>query len=254
MDRRDYLRACGIAVTGTLGATAGCLGFGSSGSSDAPPRKSKVIEEVTVEEGALVVDPYADAKQWVMSRRNIDLQDDSISQDIGATLGSLSPVGTAQAQKGGATGRGTRSGFRSAPKTGRGRHRRAWYGARDDDDEWYDEHEGEIQRLPVALGAVGVAYLGTDEWMRENTPGPGEPGGGWDETFDSPDASGTLSTGMVSSDGSGWYRVGANVAVDDSALESGENGNLGWECLDARVIGSPGSYSVGELWKVSPEI
>jgi hypothetical protein len=240
MDRRDYLRACGIAAAGSTGIAAGCLGFGG-GSSSAPPRKSQVIEAVAVDENALVVEPHSE--KWVMSGRDISLQNVEFSAT--SALGSLSPVGSARAGKGG--GRGGGRSASSAPRTSRGRY---WYGADDDDDDWYENNGDKVKQVPVVLGAVGVAYIGTNSDFQEQAPGPGPLD--WDEQIDN--VSGAVQSTILASQGAGWYRVGSNVNVDPSSVASGENLDLGWECLDLRVQNVGAGLSITERWKVSPEI
>lgn len=240
MDRRDYLRSCGIAAAGSVGVAAGCLGFGSS-SSSAPPRKSKVIDAVAVSGNQLVVEPYGE--KWVMSGRDISLQSVAVGRDVVTNaLGALLPVGGARAQKGG--GGGSRNAA-AASRTSRGR---LWFGADDDDDDWYENNQDKIKKVPVVLGAVGVAYIGTD--IEEQDPGPGPLD--WDEQFDNPD--GTVASALLGAEGAGWYRVGSEVSADPESVASGEGVDLGWESLDLRVQNVGNGPSITERWKVSPTI
>jgi len=252
MNRRDYLRTCGIAAVGGIGALTGCLGSDS----ESPPRKSNVIEEVAVEEGALVIDPYGDDEQWITTRRDINLQSSSVDEESSesGTLASVSPVGVAEAAKGrGATGRGS-GGYSSAPRTHNGR---AWYGAGTaagtgtTTNDWYDENEQEVKRVPADIATIGVAYVGTNERFQEQAPGPGPLE--WDEEYENPGTSGQIESRLPEEEGQGWYRVGSEVKVEESEVESGENVNLGWECIDVRIEQGLG-LSITERWKVSPEV
>lgn len=233
MDRRSYIRVCGAVAVGSSGLLAGCLGGGGNGP---PPRRSSIIEEVSVTDGTLVIEPEPQSDRWVDSRRDIDTEQNSVA----GTLRSLWPVGRAQAQKGrGARGRGS-GGYSDAPRTSNGY---AWYGASGGHTGWYNNHSDEVTRFPVALGTIGVAYIGSNERFQQRSPGPGPLD--WDETYDDP--SGTVTAPMPSPRREGWYRVGTEVRVDG-------NTDLGWECLDCRVEDSAGGYEITERWKVSPRI
>lgn len=247
MNRRDYLRTCGVAAMGSLGALTGCLGSESG----PPPRKSNVIKEIAVEGGTLLIVPYSDTEQWIMTRRDINLQSSSVNQGstTSGTLASVSPIGVARAAKGsGATGRGS-GGYSSAPRT---RNGRAWYGAGSGHNDWYDENEQEVKKIPADLATIGVAYLGTNELFQEQAPGPGPLE--WHEEYENPDTSGQIESEILNRGGQGWYRVGSKVKVEESEVASGENVNLGWECVDVRVEEDGGGFSITERWKVSPEV
>jgi len=234
---------------------AGCIGTGSS---SPPPRKSNVIETVQVADGGstLVVTPEPAPEQWVQTRRDLDVVDastdgadtDGNSTETTARLGvlsGLSPVGVASAAKGrGATGRGA-GGYSSAPKTSSGR---AWFWGGGYTSTWYNNHEDEVDKYPVDINQLGIAYLGTHAQFKEQDPGPGPVT--WDETYDSPD--GEIETDIESMR-VGWYRVGANIVVADGA-ESDSATDLGWECVDLRVEDTGSGPEITEEWKVSPRI
>jgi hypothetical protein len=230
MNRRTYLRTCGIAAAGGLATLAGC-----SGNNQPPPRESSVIEEIDVNGDALVIDLESDSNQWIKTREELDA-----ATSIGGTVSSLSPVGVASARKG-ATSRGSRSGYRNAPDSPT--NGRAWWGGGDYVDDWYEDHRGEIDRVPVGVAAIGVAYLGTNDEFKENPPGPGKPDESWDKTYDDP--SGTVKPDLASN-GAGWYRIGAKVTP-----EAGGSLAKPWEAVDLRV---DGNGNVEENWKVSPKI
>lgn len=240
MNRRNYIRLCGAAAAGGVGALAGCLG--DDGNNSPPPRRSSLIESISASDGVLQIEP--DPEKWVDTRRSIDVQQNSVA----GALGSLLPVDRAQAQKGGAgaTGRGA-GGFSGAPRT---HHGRAWFAANNDDDDWYDNHSDKVTRVPAVLAAVGVSYLGINSQFREQAPGPGPLN--WEREFS--DTDGMITIPMLSERGQGWYRIGADVRTDDSAVRPGESANLGWECIDIRVQNTGTQYSITERWKVSPEI
>jgi hypothetical protein len=230
------MKAAGIGSTGVLTGLAGC-----SGSESPPPRKSNVFEPITVNNNALLIPLVPDSKRWVYSRRDVEASDRSAIQ---ASLAALAPVGVAQAAKGsGATGRGS-GGFRSAPKSRKGRA--VFYGD-DDDDEWYDDHDDEVYRYPAQITQLGVAYLGTNAVFTEQAPGPGPVD--WDETYQDPSESVTAD---IANAQPGWYRVGTRVAAERAGNETGEV--LGWESVDTRVEERNGTKVITERWKVSPRV
>lgn len=242
MNRREYLRKTSTAVllSGTTIAAAGCLGGDSN---DAPPpRKSNVVEEVSLADNAFEISLVPSDDRWIMSRREIN----SVGEVRGALRGlsGVSPVGEAAARKGrGATGRGSRNGgFSSAPKTRRGRAR-FWGGGYT--GRWYDDHDDDVERYPAAVSSVCLASFGSNERFQELSPGPGPVN--WEERhsqFSNPLRSET----RVSQ---GWYRVGVNVNVPNNGSDDDD---LGWESVDVRVEREDGSLEITERWKVSPRI
>lgn len=238
MDRRKYLSYSGIALAGV--ALGGCL----NDSNDAPPpRKSDVIEEVSLAEdgSALVVRLVPQGDRWVMSRRDID-QKGGVEQTANS-ITTLSLVGTARAAKGRGTTSRSSTSHSSAPKTSKGR---AWYGGGGYVGGWYGNHDDEVSEYSVDIDELGVEYIGDNDTFEEQDPGPGPVS--WDETYD--DVSGSIET-TVQDARRGWYRIGANVVVPSS--DSGD-GDLGWECLDIRVESRPDGKEITERWKVSPRI
>lgn len=251
MKRRTLLRASGIVATSGLTAIAGCIG----GDNEPPPRRSNVIDDIELADdgSTLRIDPVSGTNRWVQSRRDIDIDIDS-SRRSGrsrskltasrSALAGLSPVGTARAAKGrGATGRGS-GGYRSAPKTSKGRAR-FWGGPYT--HRWYDDHDEEVERYPVEIMTLGIAYLGTNARFEEQDPGPGPVN--WDRTYDSPTES-EIETSIQNLQ-PGWYRVGANIAVPEGQETAA---NLGWECIDIRIERTPTGKEITERWKVSPRI
>jgi hypothetical protein len=253
MERRTFIAT---SVSAGITALAGC-----GGSTEAPPRKSNVINEITLENNATIlsVQPEPKGDRWLMTRRDIDNVGQTAQPAMALpTLSDLSPVGVASAKGRGATGRGGRgggSGFRSAPKTTNGRAR--LYGG-PYVGTYYDDHDEDIERYPTTIERLGIAYLGTNEKFKETAPGPGPVP--WDEEYES-DISGELAiqsedvhnnleddTGKLKD---GWFRVGTNVGVP---LEDGGVRMLGWESVDVRVESEDGTKQITERWKVSPRI
>ncbi|PSQ19383.1 hypothetical protein BRD00_01795 [Halobacteriales archaeon QS_8_69_26] len=229
MDRRQFLTRGGVTV-GAMTGLAGCFGLFGGGRNGPPPRQSQVFEVTEVRNGQLVV-PLED-ETWVKSRADVQGRVEPAS----AGLADLSPIGVASAAKGG--GRGT-GGYSSAPK-GRYGHRGLLY-ARDDDDDWYEDHQDEIRTFGVVVAALGIAYMGSDAQFENNPPGPGPVD--WDRTVSNP---GGRVTHPVDSEG--WYRVGAQLegeSVDHS---------FGWECIDMEVDRAAGGMEKDEQWKISPRI
>lgn len=241
MNRRNFIAAIGTATTIAI---AGC----STETETPPPRKSNVIENVEINNGEIVVEQPGDNDQWVASRRDLD---GAPEVDPGGILAALSPIGTVEAKgRGGrgSTARGGKSGkgFKSAPKTRRGRGR---YGGGTYVGVWYDDHEDEVEAYPVEVQELSVVYIGTDEEFTEMNPGPGA-FNNWDETVRNPDQTTTISVGDLEP---GWYRVGANVALD--ADGSGLEGtDFGWEAIDIRVEDTGSGPEITKRWKVSPRI
>lgn len=240
MQRRQLL---GIIGGGTVTALAGCTGSTDS----PPPRKSDVIENIEVENGEIVVEQYPDNEQWVASRRDLDGAPEVNSISL---ISSLSPVGVAEAKgRGGrgATSRGAggRS-FSSAPKTSSGRAR---YAGGPYVGTWYNDHDDEVDRYPVEVRNLSVVYIGTNEEFSELNPGPGE-FNNWDEVIENPDETTRLSVNDMQP---GWYRVGADVALDADGSGIDET-DFGWEAVDIRVEETGSGKEITERWKVSPRI
>jgi len=255
MNRRTLLRTCGIVSTGGLTAIAGCIGSPE----EPPPRRSNVIDDIELSDdgSTLMIDPVSRTDRWVQSRRDIDIDIDidksrrsSRKKDKKrahlSVLAGLSPVGTARAAKGrGATGRGS-GGYSSAPKTSKGRAH-FWGGPYT--NRWYDDHDDEVERYPVDIATLGVAYIGSNTVFEERDPGPGPLN--WDDTYESPTDS-DIETSIRNLQ-PGWYRVGANIAVPEGQQTDGAT-NLGWECVDIRIEQTPSGKEITERWKVSPRI
>ncbi|ELZ95916.1 hypothetical protein C440_06487 [Haloferax mucosum ATCC BAA-1512] len=231
MRRRKFLYTSGL---GALGALAGCLG-----SKSPPPRKSSVVADFETSDGSLVID-LAD-ETWVMSRYEPNHQ----------SISGVSPIGIASAKgKGGgvggrgATGRGS-GGYSSAPRT---KHGHAWFYGGDYADDWYEDHGNEVSRYGVGIAALGIAYLGSTEAMKDDAPDAGPVA--WDETFDNPDD--TVAYDLTSRNEfnrDGWYRVGTHVVGSDT------DHDFRWECYDLEVTGlGDEKFTIEEQWKVSPRI
>ncbi|MFC4551338.1 MULTISPECIES: hypothetical protein [Halorussus] len=230
MRRREFLLASGLAAATAL---AGC-----SGNAAPPPRKSNVVSNVETTDTALRID-LAD-QAWVMSR-----YDGGGSQSLADPddVGGFGPVGVAGAKgKGGgggrgATGRGT-GGYSKAPRT---HHGRAWFHGGGYADDWYENHSDEVSKYPVAVAALGVAYLGSSFAFQDDKPGPGPVN--WDEVYRNPD---DAVKHPISQDG--WYRVGTRIEGEKSGHD------FRWESIDLEVKDAGSGYEIGEEWKVSPRI
>ncbi len=273
MDRRRFVLTTGVAV-GSTTALAGC----TSSPDDPPPRKSNVIESVSVEDQSLRVQLEPTREQWVMSRRNLsgagsdqtsdnptgesmvsthdeDLSSGSTSvlsasgRAMRRLLGQLSPVGVVAAKGRGATGRTSSGGFRSAPKTTKGRAMLfggAYVGP------WYTDHQDEVSKYPVTATSLGAAYLGDDETFQESAPGPGPMS--WD-TSTQPVGDPSAAELTVPVAEPGWYRLSAKIEATDRVAGPTDDPQFGWESVDARVEQTPdNTVEVAERWKVSPRI
>jgi hypothetical protein len=246
MNRRQFLTRTGSIATVGMAGIAGC-----SSTEEAPPRKSNIIKSIEVSSNStLVVDPVSTSDQWVMSRRELQVEN-TINAELNAvstSFSTLSPVGVASAKGRGAGGRGSKSGgsgFSSAPKTSRGRAR---YGGGSYVPVWYNDHDDEVERYPVDINDVGVKYFGSPEEFREQAPSPGPVA--WDEVFTSPDGEMTISAdevGLGQELQEGWYRIGSQVITPD-----GET-NMGWESYDFKVE-QEDEVKITKIWKVSPRI
>jgi hypothetical protein len=274
MDRRTYLRTCGIAIS--TAALAGCTGQNSRSTSSEeddtfdsyddgddsydepsyepdfdspstpPPRKSQVVEEVEITDGAFLIELEPEQKQWVVTRRDVEVsRDPNTGTDSAASTSYQYLSATSTAGPGKGSGRGV-GGYDDAPRSPT--NGRAWYLGYDDADEWYEDNDDETSRLPVEIATLGIVYLGSNEAFRESPPGPGRPDQVWDETYDDPDQ--TVEADIATRE-PGWYRVGAELVVEDA-----ENGpvDLRWEAVDLRVEEEDGEKQITERWKVSPRI
>ena len=272
MNRRRFLATTGTVVGATT--VAGC----TSSADDPPPRKSNVIETVTLEDQSLQVQLEPTSEQWVMSRR--ELSADGTNETTGKTIsrspvsigdesgslgstsvlrestrairglfGQLSPVGVAAAKGRGATGRTTSGGFSSAPKTSKGRGMLfggAYVGP------WYNNHQDAVSKYPVTATTLGAVYLGDNETFQESAPGPGPVS--WDKSAPPADtpSSAELTMPVVRP---GWYRLSAEIEATDSVAGPNDDPQFGWESIDARVEETAdGTVEIGEKWKVSPRI
>lgn len=257
MERRQFIKTSGLVTVSGLTTLAGCTG---SDNDAPPPRKSNVIEGVNLSDGGdtLTIRPVPQDEQWVQSRR--DITDGSTESETTTTenttstseslsvLGGLSPIGVASAAKGrGATGRGA-GGYSSAPRTSNGR---AWLFGGAYVNSWYDDHDDEVEKYPVRVTTLGIAYIGTNTEFEEQDPGAGPIP--WDETYDNPDPDTPVET-QISDLQAGWYRVGSNIVVDNRGNGNDKPTDLGWECIDIRIEETDSGKEITERWKVSPRI
>lgn len=225
MQRRNFLRTAALAVGATT-ALAGC----SSGPST-PPRESSVFESLAWTSGALAIDLAS--TPVVQSRA-----------DISGSSVSLLPVGVAAA--GGRGGRGGRGGSSrgrgsgtSAARTGR--HGRKKWRSTDADDDWYEEHDDEIDEYRCAVRTCAVGYLGSDDAYEEDPPGPGPVN--WDQEWTDP-GSDALQYSMSRP---GWYRVGSHLVHPNT------DHDFGWEAVDFELVPTvDGGFEVDNQWKISP--
>lgn len=230
MRRRHFIAAAGI---GALSALGGCLGNDTP-----PPRKSSVVSDFEVQSGTLVVDFATD--KWVMSRYDGAQQSSAMVSPIGVASAKGSSGGGGGR---GSTGRGT-GGYTSAPRTS---HGHAWYHGGDYADDWYEDHEDEVARYPVTVAALGVAYLGSTDQMREEAPDAGAVP--WDQEFQNPSETVRYDvTSRSESPQAGWYRIGANIVGTDP------DHDFRWECYDLEIDDTATGFSLNEQWKVSPRI
>lgn len=272
MDRRQFVLTTGV-VVGSTTALAGC----TDSTDDPPPRKSNVIESVTVNNQSLQVQLEPTSEQWVMSRRDLSggsdeatgkLTDSSpisptdedfspsvrstlseSSQSIRGLLGQLSPVGVVAAKGRGATGRTSSGGFSSAPKTSKGRARLfggAYVGP------WYNTHKEQVDKYPVVATTLGASYLGDDETFQESAPGPGPVS--WDTSTQPPEEPESAALTMPVTE-PGWYRLSARIEATDRVVGPDDDPQFGWESIDARVDQTTDdTIEIAEKWKVSPRI
>ncbi|WP_049900726.1 hypothetical protein [Natrinema altunense] len=215
MNRRRFLRLGGGGLAIATGGLAGCLG--GDDSDDPPPRKAEVFEDVSIADGTMEID--------LASQPEVESTIDNV--DESAIVGSLLPIGTARAGsrssgsgsgKSGATGRGS-GGYSSAPT---GRHGWAIYGAHSHGN-WREEHGDETQMYTAALGALGVAYMGSNTQYRTSSPGP-EPTD-WDQEWHDPDPGTTLEVDLaaLTSDAALGTEAGSATGIENTTASLSEN-------------------------------
>lgn len=166
--------------------------------------------------------------------------------DASASLSGLSPVGVASAQKG-ARGASRGSGaYSSAP---RGRHGWAvWHGG--DYDDWRESHEDDVRMYPAAIGAAGVAYVGSDQRYEDDPPDAGPLP--WDRELSAP-ASGESYRVPLSEAApgggprEGWYRVGTELVAENG------DASFGWQGADFEVD-REGNWAIDKAWHVRPRV
>ncbi|WP_254521979.1 hypothetical protein [Natrinema caseinilyticum] len=279
MNRRRFLRRTGEGLAITAGGLAGCLGNDAA----PPPRKAEVFDDVTIEDGTMEIDLHSQPK--------VESQIDNV--DEAAIVGSLLPIGTARAgsrssssgsRTSGATGRGTKSGFGSAPK---GRHHWAIYGGHSH-SSWRDDHDDDLEMYRAVVATLAVAYIGTQVEYEAKSPGPGPANVTWDEEWTDPtqgatyevdlaplssgaetepesDSQSASETGTESTDGNetdagtdtgsgrgaseGWYRVGTELESPDG------DGYFDWQAADFKLERKGGDgLAVDEAWHVRPRL
>lgn len=236
MKRRRFVRGSAGLLAGA--ALAGCLG----GDNTPPPRKSRVFEDVALQEQTLRIQLRSDIE--VESR----LENQS-GLDPGDAGSSLAPVGVARAAKG-AGGRGT-GGFSSAPK--HPRHGWAiWHGG-GYSNGWRDDHRDELRMYDATVATLGVAYLGTDDGYEDDPPGPGPGEVSWDKTVESPENGADMGADLaaMSPDSGvreGWYRVGTELVSEDGAE------NFGWQAVDMEVDTNGNTVQMDKAWYLKPRV
>lgn len=240
LDRRRFLRRTALAGAAGTAALAGC-----SGNGEAPPRKSRVFEEIRATDGGLTV--ALEPRPTVQSRADLSERVEvnalrtavSLAAGVADAVAAASPVGVAAAK--GATGRGRAGGASAARASGAtGRNDRAKYrgGTGSTWGHWHDEHGNEVDRYRANVRTVAIARLGGRSLTEEDLPGPG-PVDGWRNSVDDPGGSVSLSPSEP-----GWYRVGAKLTAP------GVDHDFGWEAVDGTYTGD----SFTNQWKVSPAL
>lgn len=230
MNRRKFLTTA--AASASTIAVAGCIG----GDQSPPPRRSNVFDGVQASSNSLSV-RLAD-QPTVQSRSSVGEQQQSLSGPNGL-LSFLSPVGVAEAKGRGAAGRGASGGRSGGRPTGAN----GWfiYYGGDYTDDWYENHDDEVNRYPAAISEVGIGRLGGLSQEEEDLPNPGPVV--WDEEVNDPDSSVQFNVNQQ-----GWYRVGAHLIAGRA------DHNFGWEAVDFQLQQNGGQYEVSNQWKVSPRI
>lgn len=235
MKRRRFLASSSVALGAVVGF-AGCL----EGGSVPPPRASDVFKRIAWGSGAIFT-KFVDEPR-VQSRVDFESGQGQSNSLIGLgddlSLADLSPVGVASAKgRGkGASGRGSGS-HASAPKGPRGWA--IWHGG--DYDEWWAEHEDDVEWYPTKITAAGIAYLGTQEEYEENAPGAGA--AEWEKRWGSP-------TQVIKypTQNPGWYRVGALL------LATGPDYSFGWGAVDFKLVDNGSGMEVEKGWKIAPRL
>ena len=220
MERRTFLK--GVGAAGVAASLAGCNAFGLLGGENSPPpRRSSVFETIQTGDSALQAQLTSDP--WVESRANVN-------NAVVLAKGSGGSKG--------ATGRGRGV---AAPA---GYHGRKKYHGDDDDDDWRENHSGELEKYDVAIQTVGVARIGDVNDEGDDLPGVGKPDSGWDDTYDI-SAGETMAYPLSQS---GWYRVGSEL----SAANGGHD--FDWEAVDVNVESGGSGYDIDTKWKISPRV
>lgn len=227
MDRRKFiLSTAGLAVGTSL---SGCVGDNEV----RPPRRSAILNGITIQNGELVIDIMADPEVTTREER------------LEGSVGTILPIGVASAKKGGSGGRrggtsrsrfaksrGSRSSYRSARKSRSGF---AYYYWHDDHDDWYDEHEDEIQRVEPQINRIAVSAVPNLEQKEL-----GAETVAWDKIKS--DVSKADNVNVSINNDSDWYRVGVDLERFGA--------DLGWEFYDVEVT----ENGVGQMWKVPPKL
>jgi hypothetical protein len=237
MKRRRFVSAA-IGGTALLGGLAGCLGNDAT----PPPRRSTVIEDLSIADETLTVtladDPTVESRAELGNEARLGNEEQT-------QLGAVVPVGRAAAKgKGGgggkgATGRGS-GGWHSAP-----RHNGCAVYHGGDYETWRENHDDDVSRYQAAISTVGIARLGRDFLTEDALPGPG-PADSWDETYDPGGQSDSISHPI---DRSGWYRVGFHLQAEHHEHD------FDWEAIDFAVeLEADGEYEISHPWKVSPRL
>lgn len=226
MDRRQFILS-GIGMAAGI-SMAGC----TTSTEELPPRRSSIVNEITLQDGELVVDFLSDP--------TVTMREEQVE---GGGVGTILPIGVASAKKGGSGGRtggrvrtssrsrGSRSSYRGAHRSNTGF---AYYYWAADDDEWYDEHEDILIQVEPQINRVGVASIPNLEQKEL-----GAETVAWDEIKQG--SAGEELRVNVDSE-SEWYRIGID-------LERG-NSDLGWEFYDVEIT----EDGVGQMWKVPPRL
>lgn len=230
MNRRRFLATSALVGTSAL---AGCSGD----SPVAPPRESEVFEQVTPQDGTLVV--RLDDDPAVESRVDVggDLEAPAIGGPIGvARAGGRGGRSGRSGSGSGATGRGSGSGTSYKGRHGRNKYYGGTYSS------WHDDHDDDVEEYGAVVAAVGIAYLGSNAMSDDDLPGPG-PADEWDKKVEDPSQQVSYDLSQA-----GWYRVGGKLVAQNGSHD------FGWEAVDIAIDESGSGYDVDEEWKVSPRL
>lgn len=211
MKRRAFLATSG-ALAGGIGV-AGCLG----GSSEAPPRQSKVFSNVSIQDGALLAE--FESNPTVQGRVGLDTSG-ALGRPGGA-LGSVVPVGVASAQ-------GTTSGVPRAPNGWRKRQTGSY-------DEWWEANGDKVTEYEATITQAGFGYFGQEFDYEGESPGPAPLD--WQRSFDNPGQS----AGWKTRFSPGWYRIGARLKAKN------DDHSFNWEFLDVKLapVSTPAGTTTG---------